>query len=202
MPQSRSDQRRSAPERRRPRREDVRSDLLAAAAEEFQTRGYAATRLEAIATRAGYTKGAVYSNFGSKQELFAELLDQRITALIVDSVQGIMAADLTLDDVARRMARLSLDEERWHVLLAEFAVLATTDEEAAAVYRANRHRLLTSVTEIIRDNAARLGITGDPWTIAFLVAAVTNVAGVHGVIEPASLPLTRRAEIFSAVLRR
>ncbi|MFF5083337.1 TetR/AcrR family transcriptional regulator [Actinoplanes sp. NPDC000266] len=186
-------------DRRRPRREEVRRGLLTAAAEEFRLSGYGGTRLEAIAARAGYTKGAVYSNFGSKQELFAELLDERITALILTSAEQISSA--RADDVALRLAQLSLDEERWHVLIAEFAVQATTDPGVAAVYLASRHRLMTALADLIRDNAAHLGVTGDPWSIAFLILSTTNVLGVHGVIEPGALPLDRRVELFSAVLR-
>ncbi|XVV16328.1 TetR/AcrR family transcriptional regulator [Actinoplanes sp. CA-131856] len=186
-------------DRRRPRREDVRRDLLTAAAEEFRLSGYGGTRLEAIAARAGYTKGAVYSNFGSKQELFAELLDEQVTALIATSVEQISTA--RADDVALRLARLSLDEERWHVLIAEFAVQATTDPGVAEVYLASRHRLVTALAELLRDNATHLGVTGDPWSIAFLILSTTNVLGVHGVIEPGALPLERRVELFSALLR-
>ncbi|SNY62830.1 hypothetical protein SAMN05421748_12441 [Paractinoplanes atraurantiacus] len=83
--------------------------------------------------------------------------------------------------MALRLARLSLDEQRWHVLIAEFALQATTDPSVAAVYLAGRHRLMTALAGLIRDNATHLG--------------------VHGVIEPEALPLERRVELFSAVLR-
>ncbi|MGB6072667.1 MAG: TetR family transcriptional regulator, partial [Rhodococcus sp. (in: high G+C Gram-positive bacteria)] len=56
----------STQDRRRPQRTDVRDRLLAAAADEFTERGYAAAKLTDIADRAGFTKGAVYSNFESK----------------------------------------------------------------------------------------------------------------------------------------
>ena len=52
------------------RREKTRQDLLNAAETCFVTRGFHATSVDEVAERAGYTKGAVYSNFASKEDLF------------------------------------------------------------------------------------------------------------------------------------
>ena len=53
----------------------TRAQLLAAADRLFEQQGYAATTLAQIAEEAGLTKGAVYSNFASKEELFLEMLE-------------------------------------------------------------------------------------------------------------------------------
>src|SRR5882724_1433853 len=63
---------------RRPPREEVRRRLLEAASETFLKKGYLDSTLDDIARRAGLSKGAVYSNFDSKQEVFGELLKRRI----------------------------------------------------------------------------------------------------------------------------
>jgi AcrR family transcriptional regulator len=60
------------------RRAQTRSELLDAAAHVFVERGFEGASIEAIAEEAGYTRGAFYSNFGSKAELFAELLQERV----------------------------------------------------------------------------------------------------------------------------
>ena len=52
------------------RREQTRDDLIAAADRLFVEGGFHATSLDQIAAAAGYTKGAVYSNFASKEDLF------------------------------------------------------------------------------------------------------------------------------------
>lgn len=57
-------------------RERTRTAILDAAERAFATRGYRTSSLEDIATAAGFTKGAVYSNFGSKADLFLALLDR------------------------------------------------------------------------------------------------------------------------------
>jgi AcrR family transcriptional regulator len=66
----------------RPERQaQTRSELLDAAARVFVERGFEGSSIEAITEEAGYTRGAFYSNFGSKAELFAELLQQRAYAV-------------------------------------------------------------------------------------------------------------------------
>jgi AcrR family transcriptional regulator len=59
------------------RRAQTRAALLDAAARVFVDRGFAGASVEAIAAEAGYTRGAFYSNFASKEELFVALLQER-----------------------------------------------------------------------------------------------------------------------------
>src|SRR3954466_1955281 len=59
------------------RRAQTRAALLDAAARVFVERGFAGTSVEAIAADAGYTRGAFYSNFATKEELFVALLQER-----------------------------------------------------------------------------------------------------------------------------
>ncbi len=58
-------------------RERTRQDLVAAAERLFVDRGFHATSVDQVAEEAGYTKGAVYSNFDSKEELFLAVFDAR-----------------------------------------------------------------------------------------------------------------------------
>src|SRR5271165_5975415 len=60
------------PERRR---QQTREHLLAAAAEVFGQRGFHGASLDEVAAVAGFTKGAVYSNFKNKEDLFLALLE-------------------------------------------------------------------------------------------------------------------------------
>ena len=56
-------------------RAQTRERLLASAAVVFAREGYAGASVDRIAEEAGYSKGALYSNFASKDELFFELFD-------------------------------------------------------------------------------------------------------------------------------
>jgi AcrR family transcriptional regulator len=56
----------------------TRAKLLAAASQLFTEQGFENTQLEEIAARAGYTRGAIYAHYASKEDLFLELLRERI----------------------------------------------------------------------------------------------------------------------------
>ncbi len=63
---------------RQERKSQTRERLIDAAAVVFAQRGFEAASLDEVAAAAGYTKGAVYSNFASKTDLFIALIERRI----------------------------------------------------------------------------------------------------------------------------
>lgn len=77
----------SAPRYKR-RKKERPEEITAAAFEEFSRQGYAATRVEAVAKRAGVSKGLLYLYFKTKEELFKAVVRgvvvRRIDALIAD----------------------------------------------------------------------------------------------------------------------
>jgi AcrR family transcriptional regulator len=62
-------------------RERTRAALRAAAAELVAAQGLQGTSIEQIAERAGFSRGAFYANYRTKEELFAELLQERVYAV-------------------------------------------------------------------------------------------------------------------------
>jgi AcrR family transcriptional regulator len=60
------------------RQAQTRAALIEAAARVFVERGFVGSSVEAIAAEAGFTRGAFYSNFESKEQLFVELLHERV----------------------------------------------------------------------------------------------------------------------------
>ena len=78
--------------------------MLEAAAEVFGERGFRAASLSDVADRAGYTIGAVYSNFASKDALFHELMEGRLrqveAALAADGPAGVRST-ATIDRANR-----------------------------------------------------------------------------------------------------
>ena len=73
---------RSKDPRWRRRKEERPAEIIAAALETFAERGFAATRLDDIATRAGVTRGTLYLYFSSKEELFKAVVRQSIAPII------------------------------------------------------------------------------------------------------------------------
>src|SRR6201986_581412 len=64
--------------RTRPTRDDTRDKLFEAAAQVFEEQGINGASIEAIAAAAGFTRGAVYSNFKSKDELIIAMLEDHV----------------------------------------------------------------------------------------------------------------------------
>jgi len=65
---------------------------LLAAEQTFARDGYEAARLEDIAARAGYTRGAFYANFDSKEDIFFALLEQWVAQQIAEVNEKICEA--------------------------------------------------------------------------------------------------------------
>lgn len=76
----------------RQRRKDARpGELLAAALDLFVERGYAATRLDDVAARAGVTKGTLYLYFENKEALFKAVIEQGIVPVLAEAEQMVAA---------------------------------------------------------------------------------------------------------------
>jgi AcrR family transcriptional regulator len=81
------------------RQAQTRTDLVDAAERLFVGGGFHATTLDAVAAEAGYTKGAVYSNFASKEELFLAVYERRIDRRLAEMEAVFAAAPSTFEGV-------------------------------------------------------------------------------------------------------
>src|SRR4051812_24488011 len=117
------------PPTRRPARRDVREQILAAASELFRASGYAETTVADVAARAGFTKGAVYSNFGGKPELFGAVWAERfgaVAGLAIATSDDLSASGSGRDvalDLARSLTQQVVADPSWAVSLGEFRLL-------------------------------------------------------------------------------
>jgi AcrR family transcriptional regulator len=68
------------------RRARTRAQLLGAAARVYARRGFESATLDEVAEEAGFTKGAVYDHFGSKEKLLFALLDEHLSAQIAEQI--------------------------------------------------------------------------------------------------------------------
>ncbi|QUQ62907.1 TetR/AcrR family transcriptional regulator [Kutzneria sp. CA-103260] len=85
----------------------TRELLLDAAARVFAQKGYAGASVDEIAEAAGYSIGAVYSNFGGKEQLFVELLKERANDRVTQAAE--ILADAEPGEAHRAMSRLVID---------------------------------------------------------------------------------------------
>src|SRR6185312_2009652 len=86
-----------------------RDAILTAALEEFSERGFAATRLDDVAKRAGIAKGTIYLYFRDKESLFQELIRSTLTPL-VGTIEALGKADIPVPMLADRIVQLFVHE--------------------------------------------------------------------------------------------
>jgi AcrR family transcriptional regulator len=114
---------RTAPTREE-RKAQTRADLIAAADRLFTSNGFHATSLDTIADEAGYTKGAVYSNFESKEDVFFAVYERRAERGIADAEREIAAATAAggsgLDALSLAAARRRGHDDGWLAVFFEF----------------------------------------------------------------------------------
>jgi AcrR family transcriptional regulator len=129
----------------------TRGRLLDAAAEVFNRVGYHGASLEAVAEAAGYTKGAVYSNFATKGELFVALLERYTKERIAlqDSILKSVTLEQLADGAAAAMRQQASEQSSWDLLQIEFWLAAMRDPELRA-------RLVEGSDELYREVGGRL----------------------------------------------
>jgi AcrR family transcriptional regulator len=91
------------------RRDERRAAILAAALEEFAARGFAATRLDDVARRAGVAKGTIYLYFRDKESLFQELVRAMLSPL-VGTIEAAALRDLPIRAVVEMIVDLFVNE--------------------------------------------------------------------------------------------
>lgn len=110
-------------------RGQTRERLLDAAADVFKRLGYHGASLEAVAEAAGYTKGAVYSNFDTKADLFMAMLDRYVEAEVSAQEQQFAGQTLeeAIDSLDSIFERQITSDPQWATLRMEFWLAADRD---------------------------------------------------------------------------
>jgi AcrR family transcriptional regulator len=101
----------------------TRSELIDAAERLFTTQGFHATSVDAVAAEAGYTKGAVYSNFDSKEDLFFAIYERRLDVRLAEFDAIFREAPTTQEGfqrVVRTAGARARDGDGWLAVFFEF----------------------------------------------------------------------------------
>jgi AcrR family transcriptional regulator len=135
------------------RTETTRRKLLAAAKRIFAQDGFEAARLEDIATRAGYTRGAFYANFESKEDIFFALLDDWVRERIECVTEALRQHRNPLDKLAAlRKHYAEIAKDRRLVLISlEFKLYALRHPEAHARLRDRHRRMRASWADLLSE---------------------------------------------------
>lgn len=163
------------------RLEHTRSLLLDAAEDVFAEKGFTPATLDDIAHAAGYTKGAIYKHFATKEDLFLAVSD-RYWRRYFDTFAEVMSAAKTvtareLDEIATRWRELSLDRGAEHAALGhEFTLYLLRNPDARERVAAKRAEVVEKLGKFIIEGIDRLGGTLliPPLTFAQVLVATSD----------------------------
>jgi AcrR family transcriptional regulator len=187
--------------RTRPTRAETRDRILSAAGEVFASRGYDGASLDQVAAAAGLTKGAVYSSFSGKDELFYALvaarLDQRL-ALVADAADGERDLAELLSDAEDDLARLFTTQHDWHLLFIECWTRAVRDPRRRAEWARQRRAAQAVIADFFERHAAATGATlpAPAAELALAAMALSNGLAMEHIADPDAVD----AGLFSRML--
>jgi AcrR family transcriptional regulator len=143
------------------RKEQTKAELVEAALVVFSRRGFHGASLDDIAEEAGYTKGAVYSNFAGKDDLFLAVLEEHFRRR-AEAYAGFIFDQEEIEDSYRAVARFWRDsnerEPEMARLIAEFLVHASRQESLREAAREVRELGIDAITGLVDALAARHGV--------------------------------------------
>jgi AcrR family transcriptional regulator len=194
-------------------RENTRARLIAAASEVFAESGFDGASVEAICERAGFTRGAFYSNFASKEELFFGLVQQVSEAKLervsnrVRDLEDEGKPRLTPAELVMRVLDIENEDRLGIVLMSEIRTNAMRDTRLASAYLEWEQAMVDRVTRIIDDLSIGYGLRlriPAPDTARLLIQNWESAA-VHAVIaglEPAATLrlVTERTALLAAAI--
>ncbi|MEX0684283.1 MAG: TetR family transcriptional regulator [Dehalococcoidia bacterium] len=194
----------TTPKRRRSR-EETRQKLLDAALIVFAAHGFERATVDEIVREAGFSKGAFYVHFESKEDLFWEMLRERIAAQ-QDSLRQSLEPGLGVEENQRRILDALFDTRRREPLSPavyyEFTAHAMRNDkvrERLADFYASWHEFVTETLTMGR----AAGVIRDDVDISLQASALMATfegAMIQSQLAPEHLRLSTRVEAFAALL--
>jgi AcrR family transcriptional regulator len=174
------------PERRR---EMTRRHLLEAAAIVFATNGFHGATLDDVAATAGFTKGAVYSNFKNKEDLFLALLDDRVERqfqLVSENLDDRAPSSENLPRVRELLGNEFFWDESFSALWLEFVLYARRHPEARTKLVASARRARARVQQLIEHEYEAAGTSPKypPDKLAEVSLALFDGLGMSRLVNP------------------
>jgi AcrR family transcriptional regulator len=188
-----------APEESAPRRLSraeakarTRELLLDSAARVFARKGFAGASVEEIAESAGFSIGALYSNFGGKEQLFLELLSARASGRLreVTRILDEPAAEDTLTALSGLLVEVADKDVDFALLQAEFWLYAVRNPELLEPLAARQHEVQDALRDLVDGEMRRrgrpLGVPSD--LVAMVALALFQGLVRQRRVDPASVP--------------
>ncbi|MBD0746132.1 TetR/AcrR family transcriptional regulator [Streptomyces sp. CBMA152] len=191
------------PRRVTTRRARTRRRLLDSALEVFAEEGFGRSTVERICERAGYTRGAFYSNFSSLDELFLAMWEERSTRML-DDVRAALAevSAAAPEDAVRAALRAIPVDDAWYRVTAEFTAHALRNPGLRRVMAAREQAVQDAVLPVVISALERAGRrVADEDALGQALVAVHDGTAVQVLLDPASDAVrARREALFLHVL--
>jgi AcrR family transcriptional regulator len=179
--------------RTRPTRDDTRDKLFEAAARVFEEQGIGGVSIEAIAAAAGFTRGAFYSNFKSKDELIIAMIEDHVAQSIrrnldllsrhknlADFIDTLKTMDRSRQDPLARSPLL-------HMEMILFVARAEKRRPELAQRLRARRKLIADIVETTSKNSGKNAALNPAW-ISAIVLALEDGFRLHRLIDPETTP--------------
>jgi AcrR family transcriptional regulator len=192
-------------DRRVNKRAQTRTRLLAAATRVFARRGYHGATLDEIASDAGFTKGALYYNFASKEELFLALLDQHIEsriALLRELGGRAAPAGARLAEGAERTVSSLRREREWSLLYLEFSAYAARNAPFRRKFEQRLravHEAMVETVEALAPDGKQLPLSAE--TLALGISALVDGVAFGKLLRPQAVPDDLLGEMLGLLWR-
>jgi AcrR family transcriptional regulator len=193
------------------RQAQTRTELIDAAEHLFSASGFHATSLDAVADAAGYTKGAVYSNFSSKEDLFFAVYERRVERHVEhvgrlfaeadDAGEGILRVVAAVGELRRRRA------DGWMAVFLEFWTHVLRHPEYRARFGELHRRAVDPFVAAVERFEAQQGVALPipPRQLATAMFAMENGIGLERLTDPdtvaADLPIRLIELLFEGMVK-
>src|SRR3954465_1265496 len=193
--------------RTRPTRDDTREKLFEAAPRVCEEQGIGGASIEDIAAAAGFTRGAFYSNFKSKDELIIAMIEEHVDQSI-RRMHELLAEHKTLPDfinALRNMDRSKQDPLGRSPLLHMEMILFVARAEKRRPELAKRLRARRKLVAELGEATLKTNAKGDPLTppwMASVVLALEDGFRLHRLIDPETTPADSFLRAITDLRRR
>lgn len=172
------------------RRRDTRSRLLAAAAQVFARRGLQGASLDEVAEHAGFSKGAVYSNFRSKDDLVLAVLEDCMAAHVQAVAAACGASAEQVPDGGGLAARLSgalAADDELTLVRTELLLHALRNPESRYKLAARQRVLRDTLARALEGATAGSGRAIPAPEVASLVLALADGLALQRMLDPSGV---------------
>jgi AcrR family transcriptional regulator len=170
----------------------TRARLIQSAEKAFARDGFEAAKLEEIAKDAGYTRGAVYANFDSKEDLFLALLEREISSRIAGlerEMDKLHEPEAKLRVMREFFVNKTLDR-RWSLLALEFKLFAVRHPEVKQRLAAMHRRFVAPRVGFLDEVMRALGreLPASAHATGVSLAALGNLLTLEHMLDPTLMP--------------